>query len=106
MAVLDAISSRFDPACLLVDTYLDKGDGTTTQIDIIAICRQGIIVIESKGIGGTIAGRPDDAEWTQKPSQKRMYNPIRQNDLHVKSILRVLQPAEIGEDSDDEEIPF
>lgn len=37
--LLDTISSKFDPSCLLVDTYLDKGDGTTTQVDIIAVHR-------------------------------------------------------------------
>lgn len=93
-ALLSAISSKFDPSCLLVDTYLDRGDGRTTQVDIIAICRQGVIVIESKGLGGTIRGQADDAEWTLEPSGRRIYNPIRQNALHVESIYRVLDPTE------------
>jgi hypothetical protein len=118
-ALLDAISSKFDPACVFVDTYLDRGDGRTTQIDIIAICRQGIIVIESKGLGGTMAGRTDDKEWIHKPSQLHIQNPIEQNALHVQSIhrvlkppvlkarvlkTRVLKPIHTREDSDD--IPF
>lgn len=94
-ALLDTISSRFDPSCVLVDTYLDKGDGTTTQVDIIAVCRQGVIVIESKGLGGTWSGRWDDKEWTQQSSRQRIYNPIRQNSLHVDSICRVLWPTEV-----------
>lgn len=93
-ALLSTISPRFDPSCLLVDTYLDRGDGRTTQIDIIAICRQGIIVIESKGLGGTVRGRADDAEWMLEASGQRIYNPIRQNNLHVESIYRVFDPTE------------
>lgn len=97
--LLNTIAPRFDPACLLVDTYLDKGDGTTTQIDIIAICRQGIIVIESKGLGGTISGKADAAEWIHEQSQRRIYNPIRQNDLHVKAICQTLEPTKTREGS-------
>lgn len=94
IALLKTISPRFDPSCLLVDTYLNRDDGRTTQIDIIAICQQGIIVIESKGLGGTIRGDVDDAQWIQEPSGWRTNNPIWQNDLHVEVIRRVLEPTE------------
>jgi hypothetical protein len=107
-ALLDAISSRFDPSCVLVDTFLDRGDGTTAQIDIIAICRQGIIVIESKGYGGRISGKMDDRYWKHEQSQERFYSPIWQNRSHVESLYRVLdrvlESAETREDPDD--IPF
>lgn len=39
---------------LLVNVYLPKDDGTTTEIDLIMICHTGIYVFESKNYSGWI----------------------------------------------------
>jgi hypothetical protein len=92
--LIQPIADRFDPYCIFVDTYLRKEDGKTTQIDIIVICNQGIIVIESKGYKGWIYGEGDDQEWTQVLAggneDYQFYNPIRQNNLHAKVLRKEL----------------
>lgn len=49
----------------LFNCYIPKGDGTTTEVDVIMIHETGIYVIESKNYNGCIFGREDAYEWTQ-----------------------------------------
>ena len=41
---------------LLVNVYVTKDDGSTTEIDLIMICSAGIYVFESKNYSGWIFG--------------------------------------------------
>jgi hypothetical protein len=92
--LLALISDRFDPYFIFVDTYLKRGDGKMTQIDIIAIAPQGIIVIESKGMDGQIRGRVDSKTWSRINAQSgeeiRFQNPINQNSMHIDVLCRWL----------------
>lgn len=91
--LLNIISRACSPYCIFADTYIPKENNGTTQIDIIAICPQGVIVIESKGFGGAIFGKVSEKNWIQKTPNKKdwqFYNPIKQNDLHVKSLKQIL----------------
>lgn len=93
--LFEALSKRFDPYCLFADLWFEKKEGGTAQIDIVAICEQGILVIESKGRGGIISGKVDDYMWKQNAfgSQElhQFYNPIKQNKGHIEVLERVLE---------------
>lgn len=74
---------------LLTNVYLPKGDGTTTEIDLIMISETGIYVFESKNYSGWIFGDEDSRYWTQslKGGKKfRFYNPIWQNKKHISTL--------------------
>ncbi|MFW6024969.1 MAG: nuclease-related domain-containing protein [Candidatus Woesearchaeota archaeon] len=59
-----------------------------TQIDHVVIGDFGIIVIETKNFGGFVYGQKDSNNWIQKQGnyKKPFYNPIKQNETHIKTI--------------------
>lgn len=64
---------------ILTNVYLDREDGTTTEIDLIMICEKGIFVFESKNYRGWIYGRESEKMWTQtfKNGKKiRFFSPV------------------------------
>lgn len=78
---------------ILVNTYLPKTDGTTSEIDLIMIHPHGIYVFESKSYGGWIFGDENDSFWTQMFNRKRKYkviNPITQNRNHIYNLENFL----------------
>lgn len=84
----------------LFNVYLPKDNGETTEIDIMMISRKGIVVFESKNYSGWIFGNEKQKNWTQtlpqgkgKSSKEPFFNPIMQNDLHIKCLKGI-----IGED--------
>ncbi|MFN3632784.1 nuclease-related domain-containing protein [Exiguobacterium profundum] len=89
------IESKFFQPLILTNLYLphpSKKD-RTTEIDVILINQSGVHVIESKNYSGWIFGRARDQYWTQTlPRRKkhRFFNPIKQNELHLKAIEQVL----------------
>ena len=75
---------------LLTNIYLPKGDGTTTEIDLIMISATGIYVFESKNYSGWIFGDENSRYWKQIFRGGRhfqFYNPIWQNKKHI-SVLK------------------
>jgi len=78
----------------LVNVYLPKYDGTTTEIDLIMLCPKGIYVFESKNYSGWIFGDEKSQYWTQtlKNKQKnKFYNPIWQNKSHINALKNILK---------------
>ena len=76
--------------------YLQKEDGTTTEIDIIYITQHGIYVIESKNYNGWIFGNYKYKNWTvtyKTGLKKQLYNPIWQNNTHIKYLKKYLPNA-------------
>lgn len=69
------------------DLYLPLYD-KTTQIDHVVIGFFGLIVIETKNLGGEIYGNPKEKNWTHiMGSQKHtLYNPVMQNQAHIDCI--------------------
>ena len=67
--------------------YLPLYDGTT-EIDHVVIGFFGMIVIETKNIGGEIYGDAKAKEWTHiMGTQKhKLYNPVMQNQTHIDCI--------------------
>lgn len=78
---------------LLVNAYIPKAKGGTTEIDVLLIHETGVFVFESKNYGGWIFGDEASKNWTQTfPSGKkqRFYNPIKQNIGHINALKSLL----------------
>ncbi len=78
---------------ILQNVYIPKGDGETSEIDVMYITQKGIFVIESKNYSGWIFGREQDYKWTVSLKRKRknqFYNPIKQNATHIKFLSQYL----------------
>lgn len=90
------IEARRLAPLILTNLYLPhptKRD-RTTEIDVVFIDESGIHVIESKNYSGWIFGREQDRQWTQTLSNRKkfkFYNPIKQNELHVRAVEQALQ---------------
>lgn len=79
--------------------YLPTGEGTTTEVDLLWICRQGIFVLEVKHYSGWIFASERNRYWTQvlKGGHKsRFYNPIWQNKAHIAALRALLHPTYAG----------
>lgn len=88
MALDEAIYHRIN------NVTLPKNDGMTTQIDHIIVSQYDIFVIETKNYKGWIFGSEKQERWTQvtKGGKKfQFYNPIRQNDGHIKALSNLLR---------------
>lgn len=64
--------------------------GNSSQIDHIFINSNGVFVIETKNLSGTIYGDDNRKEWTQVfnygKQKYHFYNPIMQNATHVRRL--------------------
>lgn len=90
-------------AKFLFNLYIPKEDNETTEIDVIAICKKGIIVFESKNYSGWIFGDINSKMWMQtlpngkgKSIKTQFYNPIFQNQTHINNLKKLI----------DEDIPI
>ncbi len=81
-----------DNYIVLNDITIPKSTGGTTQIDHIVVSAYGIFVIETKNYRGWITGNERDEYWRQTiyKRKERLYNPLRQNFAHVKSLEALL----------------
>jgi hypothetical protein len=78
---------------LMTNLYIPKGDGTTTELDLIMISNTGIYVFESKNYSGWIFGDEKNKNWTQTLQNKqknKFYNPIWQNKGHISALKSVV----------------
>ena len=82
---------------LLVNVYLPKDDGTTTEIDLIMICHTGIYVFESKNYSGWIFGNEKSKYWMQtltNGQKNRFFNPIWQNKGHIAALKNSIEMSQ------------
>lgn len=78
---------------VLKNLYLPRVKGGTTEVDVLLIHQTGVYAFESKDYSGWIYGNEKDFKWTQvfnKNSKFQFYNPIKQNNTHLKAIKQVL----------------
>jgi hypothetical protein len=70
---------------------LDTGS-RTTQIDHVVVSPYGIFVIETRHLYGWIAGSVNDHVWTRTLLRfsRRLQNPIRQNQAHIRALQGLL----------------
>lgn len=90
-----AIEERVSNPFILTNLYLPhpKHRDRTTEIDVVFINQSGVHVIESKNYSGWIFGHEQERHWTQSmPNRKkfRFFNPIKQNELHMKAMEQTL----------------
>ncbi|WBW99153.1 nuclease-related domain-containing protein [Oceanirhabdus sp. W0125-5] len=63
-------------------------DGST-EIDLLIVASYGILVIENKNLSGSVFGNIQDKNWYQlkkSGEKKTFYNPIMQNEGHIKCL--------------------
>ena len=71
------------------DVLLPRADGTGwTQIDHLVRLTDRILVLETKNLGGRLAGTERDDRWTQRFGRRSfsIQNPLRQNALHLAAV--------------------
>ena len=75
-----------------------ESNGRSTQIDHVVVSPYGVFVIETKGYKGWILGGENSEYRTQLlyKHKHELYNPIKQNDGHVKFLRHLLEyPVDI-----------
>lgn len=89
---LEANGAKF-----LFNLYIPKGNGETTEIDLLMIHAKGIFVFESKNYSGWIFGTESNRNWYQtlpsgrgRSHKEHFYNPIMQNRTHIKHLKALL----------------
>ncbi|MDD4377827.1 MAG: nuclease-related domain-containing protein [Eubacteriales bacterium] len=79
---------------LLANLYVRTGKEKCTELDVVMIHTSGIYVVESKNYKGQITGYPTSRQWVQslgRNIENRFYNPIQQNNTHIRALRRVLK---------------
>lgn len=89
------LEEAFTPSAVFSNVYIpyvNLGKDRYAEIDAIVVLRSGIFVIELKSHNGKIING-DTRKWTQIYNDKRItfYNPIYQNETHVKVIKEILK---------------
>ncbi len=85
---------------ITVNTYIPKKNGETTEVDLICVHETGIYCIESKNYSGWIFGDEKSQYWTQSLKggmKNRFFNPIMQNEGHIKHLKEFLSADYSGE---------
>ena len=85
-------------AKFLFNVYIPKKN-EFTEIDIIYINPKGIFVVENKNYSGWIFGKDTDNKWCQSLNNKTkyfFYNPIKQNETHIKYLKETLEKENIN----------
>ena len=82
----------------LRNVYVPKSDTETSEIDVVYVTARGIFVVESKNYSGWIFGSEKDQYWTAslpagkgKSIKNKFYNPLKQNDSHIKYLRGYLK---------------
>jgi hypothetical protein len=81
---------------LMTNLYLTRGNGKSTEVDLVMIHPTGIYVFESKNYSGWIFGDDKSRYWTQnlKSGKKnRFLNPVWQNAAHIEALSLTLGPG-------------
>lgn len=80
---------------IVFHNLLFESNGRSTQIDHLVISPYGVFVIETKGYKGWILGGEYSEYWTQViyKSKQQFYNPIRQNEGHVRFLRYLLKTS-------------
>ena len=84
-------------AKFLFNLYIQKGNGNTTEIDVLMISPKGIFVFESKNYSGWIFGNESQKSWCQtlslgwgRSKKEHFFNPIMQNQTHIEALKGVI----------------
>lgn len=78
---------------LVLNDCIFRINNNTTQIDHIVVSKYGIFVIETKHYNNCyLIGKNIDKKWTIIYGKQKFFpeNPVRQNDIHVNYLKRLL----------------
>lgn len=76
----------------IINDLMVETETGTSQIDHVIVSDYGVFVIETKNYKGWIFGDDKGRYWTQViyKRKEKFYNPVRQNQGHVKALRKVL----------------
>lgn len=85
-------------ATWLCNVYLPKKDGSTCEVDLVAVTTRGIFVFESKNYSGWIYADAKQPYWYQMirtnlrrpPKKYTFFSPLMQNSMHLHCLQNVL----------------
>ena len=96
--ILRLLKKEFPSITIYHDLIIKKDNGEFSQIDLVLVTSEGIIVIEVKDYSGWIYGSGNNTNWTKVLSYGRkkykFYNPIKQNNNHISELRKTLKQFE------------
>jgi hypothetical protein len=92
--IIKLLKAGVSSDCIFHDLYIQKKDGTYSQVDIAVVTEVGIVVIEVKKYNGWIYGMGNREKWVQVldygKAKFQIYNPVFQNEGHIRAIKNLL----------------
>jgi hypothetical protein len=78
------------------DLFIEKKDGTYSQIDIVVLTEVGFVVIEVKDFSGWIFGFGNNEKWVHILGKMKypFYNPVFQNDGHIRNLKNKISKSD------------
>jgi hypothetical protein len=96
--ILQLLKSGIPPVTIYHDLIIKKDNDKFSQIDLVLVTSEGIIVFEVKNYSGWIFGSGNNTNWTQVLSygkrKYKFYNPIKQNQNHIIQLRKTLKQFE------------
>lgn len=96
--ILQLLNSGIPQVTIYHDLIIKKKNGEFSQIDLVLVTSEGIIVFEVKDFSGWIYGSGNNTNWTKVLSYGRekykFYNPIKQNNNHISELKKTLKQFE------------
>ena len=96
--ILQLLKSGIPPVTIFHDLIIKKKNNEFSQIDLVLVTSEGIIVIEVKDYSGWIYGSGNNTNWTKVLSygkkKYKFYNPIKQNQNHIVQLRKKLKQFE------------
>lgn len=74
------------------NVYIPRGNGKTSEMDLIVVSKKGIFIFECKNYGGNIYGDASRSRWIQYIGREKnyFYSPLLQNKNHAKYLKNFL----------------
>jgi len=98
LLILQLLKKGFPSVTIYHDLIIKKDNNGFSQIDLVLVTSEGIIVIEVKDYSGWIYGSGNNTNWTKVLSYGRkkykFYNPIKQNNNHISELRKTLKQFE------------
>ena len=98
LLILQLLKNGFPSVTIYHDLIIKKENGQFSQIDLVLVTSEGIIVFEVKDYSGWIFGSGNNTNWTQVLSygkkKYKFYNPIKQNNNHISELKKTLKQFE------------
>lgn len=90
--ILQLLKNGTPPITIFHDLIIKKENNEFSQIDLVLVTSEGIIVFEVKDFSGWIYGSGNNKNWTKVLSygkkKYKFYNPIKQNQNHITELRK------------------